>query len=333
MGGLVSGAFGDTGASDEAARAQIFAIQQGIEEVKRQFAVTQGNVDPFLQAGQGAVPGVQQASTIPGFGQRIDEIFQGGSLDPLIDRRTQAAQNQLGAGGLTRSGQGLETIANIPTELAFQLEQLLSDRGSNLAQTGLSSALGLGQLGAQSSSQIAGLNSDIGAVRSAGILGENEARVGQANSIFQGLTDLFSTASGAGAFGGGGGGGFSGLAGGAGGGGLSSLSFGESGGGSFFGNQAVGGLGSSAGTSSLFFSDPMLKDNVEEVGRAGKLGIYQWDWKPETRGTMIEGCGNIGFMADEVKEHYPEFVFNFAGFDCILYPQLLEKLEAVHGSN
>ena len=323
MGGLVSGIFGDAGASDEAARAQIAAIQAGIAEIQRQFEITQTNVDPFLQAGTRAVPGVERASTIPGFGERIGEIFQSGSLDPLIAERTRAAEGQLAAGGLTRSGTGLETIANIPTELAFELENLLASRGSNLAQTGLSSALGLGQLGSQSASQIAGLHSDIGAVRSAGILGENEARVGQAGAIFEGLTDLFSSGSSAFA-------GFGSPPGGGGGSGLDSLTFGLDQFGSFFGNQAIG---SSAGTSSLFFSDPMLKNNVEEVGRICGLGIYQWDWKPETKGTMIDGCGNIGFMADEVKKVYPEFVYTFAGFDCILYPQLLNKLEAIHGSN
>lgn len=320
MGGLVKGIFGDTGASDEAARAQIAAIQQGIQEIRRQFDITQQNVDPFLQAGSRAVPEVERAATIPGFGGRIDEILEGGALDPLIERRRDIVSSDLAAKGLSRSGASIRELADIPVELAFELENLLANRGSNLAGTGLSSALGLGSLGSQAAGQIAGLHSDIGAVRSAGILGENQARVGQASSIFEGLSDLFGAGSGL-------------IPPSAGGGGLESLSFGLDQGGSFFGDQTIGNIGTTAGTSSLFFSDPMLKENVEEVGQVGKLGIYQWDWKPETKGTMIDGCGTIGFMADEVKEHYPEYVFTFAGFDCILYPKLLEKLEAEYGSN
>lgn len=320
MGGLVSGIFGDVGASDEAARAQIAAIQQGIQEIQRQFGITQENIDPFLQAGIGAVPGQQQAATIPGFGQRINEISQGGALDPLIERRTREAENRFSSIGLTRSGAAAEEIGNIPTDLIFQLENLLSQRGSNLAGQGLSSALGLGQFGQQAAGQIAGLQGDIGAVRSAGILGENQARVGQANALFQGATDLFSGLSGLGGFGGAGVG--------AGAGGLESLSFGAGQGGSFFGNQAITG-----GPSSLFFSDPALKENVEEIGRIGEIGIYQWDWVPEAKGTLIEHCGTIGFMADEVKEHFPEYTATFGGFDVILYPKLLQRLEAIHGSN
>ncbi len=79
---------------------------------------------------------------------------------------------------------------------------------------------------------------------------------------------------------------------------------------------------------SIFFSDPTLKENVEEIGDVYDLKIYQWDWIKKTKGTIIEKMSNIGFMADEVKEKYPQYVNEFCGFLTIDYPSLLEELEA-----
>jgi len=76
------------------------------------------------------------------------------------------------------------------------------------------------------------------------------------------------------------------------------------------------------------FSDPRLKENVEQVSSIHDLGVYQWDWKAETKGTLIDGCSNIGFMADEVQEKYPHHVGEFGGFMVIDYPALLNELEA-----
>ena len=79
---------------------------------------------------------------------------------------------------------------------------------------------------------------------------------------------------------------------------------------------------------SLFFSDPVLKMNVEKVSDIGPLSLVQWDWIPETEGTLIEGCGTLGFMADEVEKHYPHRVSEFCGLMVIDYPGLLDDLEA-----
>jgi len=81
--------------------------QQGIDELRRQFDVTQGNVDPFIQAGIGQIGALEEGTTAEGFGARLDRIFGSGALDPLIEKRTRAVQGQLAAGGLTRSGTAL----------------------------------------------------------------------------------------------------------------------------------------------------------------------------------------------------------------------------------
>ena len=78
----------------------------------------------------------------------------------------------------------------------------------------------------------------------------------------------------------------------------------------------------------IFFSDPALKENIEIISQIGNLDLCQWDWIPETKGTMIEKYGTMGFMADEVKEKYPQHVSDFCGFMVIDYPSILDELKA-----
>lgn len=78
---------------------------------------------------------------------------------------------------------------------------------------------------------------------------------------------------------------------------------------------------------SIFFSDPSLKENVEPIGKIKTLILYQWDWIEKTKNTLIEKCPDIGFMADEVKKQFPQYVSEFCGFLVIDYPALLDELE------
>ena len=57
------------------------------------------------------------------------------------------------------------------------------------------------------------------------------------------------------------------------------------------------------------------------------LKIYQWDWIEDVKDTVVSKFGTIGFMADEVKEKFPEFIGEFGGFMTINYSGLLDKLE------
>ncbi len=255
---------GDTGQS--AANQAAAQNQLGIDELRRQFDISQGNLDPFIQAGVGQLGALEQGTTAGGLDERLAQIFGTDAFQALRGERTRSVEGQLGAGGLTRSGFGLEQIANIPTELGFALEQLLTGRSQQLAGAGQSAAAGLGAIGAQTSGGIANLFQQTGQDISAGALTDAQARASANQNIIQ-------TAA------------------------------------------------------SIFFSDPALKENVEEISHIGDLTLYEWDWLEETKGTMIEKCGTIGFMATDVKELYPEHVAEFAGFMCIDYPSLLDELE------
>ena len=71
-----------------------------------------------------------------------------------------------------------------------------------------------------------------------------------------------------------------------------------------------------------------LKENIEEIGQINDLKVYQWDWIAPAKDTVVGLCHTVGFMADEVKEKYPQFVKEFGSYDVIEYFELLDHLEA-----
>lgn len=286
FGGGGGGGGGDAGA--EAAAAQERANALAIEETRRQFDITQGNIQPFITAGQKQLKNLQRGTTPGALDRRLGRIFSGENFQNLQEERTRALQGQLSAGGLTRSGTALEEAANIPTDLGFQIEQLLTGRRESLAGIGQSGAVNLGSLGAQSAGNISSLLQSSGQAQSSGILADQQASAASQQQSAQNILTV--------------------------GGGIASA----------FADpikKAASAIGS------FFFSDPSLKENIEQIGEARDLKLYQWDWIEKTNGTMIEGCGTIGFMADEVKEKYPQHVYDFSGFMVIDYPALFDELE------
>lgn len=167
----------------DAANAANVQAERGLQEIRRRFEETKKTLDPFLQTGLGALDSIKSSATLGGFGDTLGQIFNGGALDPLIDERTRAAQGQLAAGGLTRSGTALETIAGIPQELGLQLEQLLSSRQGGLADLGFNSAQVLGNFGSNAATQINSNLAQQGQNTSSGILGQAQAQSAFGNSL------------------------------------------------------------------------------------------------------------------------------------------------------
>jgi hypothetical protein len=199
----------------------------------------------------------------------LNEIFNSSYFDGLVGERTNAVNSNLAASGLMRSGTAIEQAANIPTDLALQIESLISGRETGLANTGLNAAVGIGNTGSATASAIANLLNNTGqAYQQGAITDVQSSAAGSQNLINTGL--------------------------------------------------AVAGL----------FSDPALKENIEEVGQIHDLKLYQWDWIEKAKDTIVDKCMTMGFMADEVKEKYPQFIHEFAGFMTVDYHGLLNHLEA-----
>lgn len=77
------------------------------------------------------------------------------------------------------------------------------------------------------------------------------------------------------------------------------------------------------------FSDPLLKKNTNKKYDVGPLGYYEWDWVEGTKNTIVETMPTNGFLSTEVKEHFPDFVGEFGGFDIINYKGLINHLRTV----
>lgn len=236
---------GKKNAGQRAATAANQLTQQGIDRL-----------NPFLEAGAGQLPALEQGATIGGLDERLGDIFNSDTFGNLVDQRQRDVQGALSAGGLTRSGGGVQAIADVGSELGLQLENLLTGRSSNLANQGLNAG-----------GSVANMFNQQGQNLSSGIITDAQSRAN-------------------------------------------------------FGSQLAGLAGG------IFFSDERLKENIEELGHIGDMTLCEWDWIPQTKGTVIAGCPNVGFIAQEVQAKHPDFVREESGWLMVDYEGLLGKLQA-----
>ena len=205
---------GRDNSAGRAAEIQSQKNQEGIDALNAQFGQTSENFNPFLQGGTDAFGRSVNNATQGGFEDNIANILGGDAFKALRDERLRATEGQLAAGGMTRSGTALQEISNVPTNLAFQIEQLLSGRTDNLANTGFNTAQNIGNFGQSNANAVATLLSGQGSALANGIFGDERARQAQDQRQLKTIKDVGSFAAGkAGGFnfgsifGGGGGGG------------------------------------------------------------------------------------------------------------------------------
>lgn len=278
--------FGGSNSASRAAEKQIEFQEKALAELRKQFGKTEANFAPFLAAGTNAIPTVVDASSTAGLSERLGEIFNTDIFKNLVGERTRSVEGQLASAGLSRSGDALAEIANIPTDIGLALENLLFGRQSGLVKDGQNAAGQLGAFGADNAANVAGILQNQGSAAASGILGDAQAQ----SAGIQGLLNL------------------GGLIGGA--------------------SIEAGGIGSLV---SSFFSDPRLKENLQiksliRLKDGHTLGLYSWDWV-ETDSKLIKSAAPYGFLTTEVKKHFPQHVFEFAGFEAIDYEYLLKDIE------
>ena len=151
--------------------ASVAMQNKGLEETIRQFGIGQENMAPFLSAGTDALGQVQQGSTVGGLDEALQGIFNSESFGALKDERMNSVMGSLGSTGLTRSGAGMEEIANVPTDLGMQLEQLLFNRQSGLATMGQNTAVGAGTSGANFANSVSNIYGNMADTAQSGALG------------------------------------------------------------------------------------------------------------------------------------------------------------------
>ena len=101
-------------------------------------------------------------------------------------------QGQLASSGLRRSGEGISQAADIGSDLALQIEQLLFGRNVNLAGSGQNAAAGLGAFGQTAAQDQASLLGQQGAISANTLLGLSQNRQQSGQNIATGLAAIFS---------------------------------------------------------------------------------------------------------------------------------------------
>lgn len=285
------------GAITESARIQAAAQERGLQAMLEQLGITREQFAPFLEAGTGALPELQRGfqpqrgTTLGGLDESLAEIMGSGAFGALRDERMRGLQGQLGSSGLRRSGVALEEAAALPTDLAFEIENMLFGRGQqgeisriqglqNLAGMGLSAAGTSGGQGGSLTSQISEQFGLQGMAQGQGLTGSAQAlasgMLGAQQAKAQGTSNLMSM----------------------------------------------------AGMAASFFSDPKLKKNIKTIGKIGPLDLVEWEWIDELGDSFVKSFPTMGYLSTQVKKVFPQFVGEFGGYDVLDYPAINKELVA-----
>jgi len=187
-GSLIAGGLGARSAS-KASKAQRAGQEASIGEQRRQFDITQANLQPFQQAGVGALAEQQALLGLSGEEAGAAATARLGNLPGQQFLRDRAQRNLLRSsaaiGGL---GGGNVRSALVQQGVGFAQQDLQNRFGrlGQLAGQGQASATSLGQFGAQSAQNIGQSLQAQGQARASGILGQNQALQAGISGAFTG---------------------------------------------------------------------------------------------------------------------------------------------------
>jgi hypothetical protein len=199
-GGSILGAVSSRNASKRAAKAQQRGVDAATAEQRRQFDITQQNLQPFQQAGQAAVGSQQDLLGLNGpeaQAAAFAALEQSPGQQFLRDRaQKNLLRNASAIGGL---GGGNVRSALVQQGVGFAQQDLQNqfNRLGQLAGQGQGAATSIGQFGQNTAGNIANLNLQAGGIKASGIAQRNQI-------LQQGLGGLFSAVGQSGILGGGG---------------------------------------------------------------------------------------------------------------------------------
>ena len=211
IGSALGGAIEGKEAVGEAAGIQAGAAQAGIEEQRRQFDAIQKLLQPYAEAGTGALAGQQAFLGLQGpEAERaaIERIRGGETFQALAQQGEEALLQRASATGGLRGGNIQGALAQFRPALLSSLIEQQYGRLGGLTTLGQNAAAGVSNAGMQTGANVANLLGRQGQAQAGGVLGEQGALTG-------GIGKAFGAIQGAGGFGklfggGFGGGGFQG---------------------------------------------------------------------------------------------------------------------------
>src|SRR6267378_7858711 len=186
-------------AAGTAAGQEVSAGNKAIGTLQGMYGSTQGNVQPFISAGQGASgylsqllqPGGQLTKS---FSPQDYLANQDPSYGFMKDIGLQTLNAQAGAGSGALSGAAMKGLAGWAENYAgtgyqnaydrwLQQQNATYSRLMGMSQLGQGSALGLGQIGAGYAGPIANVQTGIGNAQAAGTIGQANAITGGINNM------------------------------------------------------------------------------------------------------------------------------------------------------
>ncbi len=187
--GDITGTNKQAKAAAKAGELQAGFAQQGIDETRRQFDVTQGNFEPYLDAGKDALGSIMDLLGLGSGGaesQRgaIETLKSSPLFQSLFGTGEEAIlQNAAATGGL-RGGNTQRSLADFGSDtLAKVIQDRLAQLGG-VAGGGQSSAAQVGGFGQTAANSIANLFGQQGAAQAGGLIANGNS---QANGLTSGL--------------------------------------------------------------------------------------------------------------------------------------------------
>jgi hypothetical protein len=181
----------------EASQVQQQAAQGGIDEQRRQFDAIQKLLQPYAEAGTGAL--TQQQALLgmgaPGAQQQAITALQGSPQFQALQQQGENAilQNASATGGL-RGGNVQAALAQFRPALLSGLIEQQYNRLGGLTSLGQNAAAGVGNAGMSTGANVSNLLGAQGSAQAGGILGQQSA-------LTSGIGQAFGAIQGAGGFG------------------------------------------------------------------------------------------------------------------------------------
>lgn len=190
IGAGLGGAIEGSESVGQASQAQQQSAQAGIDEQRRQFDAIQKLLQPYVQAGTGAL--TQQQALLgmgaPGAQQQAITALQGSPQFQALQQQGENAilQNASATGGL-RGGNVQGALAQFRPALLSGLIEQQYNRLGGLSAIGQNAAAGVGNAGMSTGSNIATLLGRQGQAEAGGILGQQGALTGGIGQAFGAL--------------------------------------------------------------------------------------------------------------------------------------------------
>lgn len=180
-------------AAGKAADAQVQAAQLGVDETRRQFDALQALMQPFVNAGTGALSGQQDLLGLNGADKQqaaIDAINNSQAMQTYMQQGENAIlQNASATGGL-RGGNTQSALSQFRPQL---LNQLINQQYSNLGgltALGQNAAAGVGNAGMQTAGNIGNLYQSIGNAQAGNAIMSGQAKSNLYSGIGSSLGNL-----------------------------------------------------------------------------------------------------------------------------------------------